>query len=145
MDQAGVTMPHFKVDFGSGFVDAKPLARNAANTGWQECEVYIRNDANTGWVLVSTAQITISPSFSELYANPGETITQTFTASGATSGSWSFASGGTGLTITNPNSLSCTVSGTRNANSAVSATLRFTASDGRTATATLKWSWGTAV
>ena len=132
-------------NFGSGFVDAKPLVRNGDNTGWQECEVYVRNDANTGWVLVRAAKITISPSYSNRYANRGQTITETFTASGATSGSWSFASGGAGLTITNPNSLSCTVRGKLNANGTVFAVLRFTASDGRTATATLEWSWGTLV
>lgn len=138
-------MPHFKANFGSGFVDAKPLVRNSANTGWQECEVYVRNDTNTGWVLVRGSQITIIPADSQRHANRGQTITQTFTASGATSGSWSFASGGTGLTITNPNSLSCTVSGTRSTNSEVYATLKFTSPDGRTATATLQWTWGTPV
>ena len=132
-------------NFGSGFVDAKPLVRNGDNTGWQECEVYVRNDANTGWVLVRAAQVTISPPYNYQSAIPGQTITETFTASGATSGSWSFASGGTGLTITNPDSLSCIVSGMSDADTTVSAVLRFTASDGRTATATLEWSWGTPV
>ena len=140
-------MPSFKANFGSGFVDAKPLVRNGDNTGWRECEVYVRNDANTGWVLVRAAQtaITISPSYSNRYANPGRTITETFTASGATSGSWSFASGGAGLTITRPNSLSCTVSGMHNAYTGVFAVLKFTASDGRTATAALEWLWVTPV
>lgn len=138
-------MPHLKSDFGSGMVDSKPMVRNADNTGWLDTEAYVRNDANTGWIKVWPLALSVTPSYSSRTANRGATITQSFTASGAAAGTWSFASGGAGLTIANPNSLSCSVSGTRSINTTAEAVLQFTASDGRVATAQLAWTWGSPI
>jgi len=105
----------------------------------------IRVRRNGAWVTVwpPASAIAVTPKTSTRTAARGATIQQNFTASGAASGTWSFVSGGLGLTITNPNSLTCTVSGSSSVAVERSATLRFSAAGGGFDDAFISWSWGT--
>lgn len=91
-------MTDFKANFGSGWVNAKPVVRNGTNTGWQDAEAYTRNDANTAWIQVWPTTTPISITGATNYFSTGavgghgrsKNATTTLSVSGGT-GTYSYA------------------------------------------------------
>lgn len=90
-------------------------------------------------VQVWPTDLTVSPDYSFRNATPGAQISESFSVSGSTAGTWSISS--TVFSLSSASGTGVTVSAAQNSGTHL-ATLTYTASDGRTSNATLEWTWG---
>lgn len=132
-------MAFLKASYGGPMVDARPLVRNAANTGWQQANAFVRNAANTGWTLVASAVLSVTGP-SEWYgenaigtglSGPSETDLYTLQIrGGADSVQWARLTGDSSIVATSPNSHATTFYSSSARAAGIRATFRATVTRG---------------